>query len=96
MIRISPAELMQALQIWIAIIGQRQPSLLRDLWTRRGEDHDSRKIDAARRELGRALAQRFETANWEVMREETNHDVIWRNVSEEQLVLPWLYPPNTL
>ncbi len=90
MIRVTPQELMQALQIWLKIIGQRQPSLLRDLWTRRSEEIDQRRIDAARRELARALAQKFETANWHVLRDETVHDLIWREVVEKQLELPRL------
>lgn len=89
-IRVTPEELEQAFQLWLIIMGQRQPSLLRDLWTRKGDEYDAPKLERTRREFARVLTQRFLTAGWEVMRDETMHDVIWREIDEKQLKLPRL------
>ena len=92
-IRVEPRELEQAIHIWLKIIGQRQPSLLRDLWSRRGDEYDSDKLERTRAEFARTLAQRFLTAKWDVLREETMHDAIWRENDEKQLLLPRLGTP---
>lgn len=52
-------ELEKNLRIWFSVLAQRQPSLLRDLWTRRGEDLDREKIEHARQELARFLAEKI-------------------------------------
>lgn len=92
-IRVTPEQLELTFRLWLRIIGQRQPSLLRDLWSRRGDEYDAEKIERAKREFARVLTQRFLTANWEVMREETAQDHLWemeRNNNEQQLTLPRL------
>lgn len=55
-IPVSRAELATNIRIWLAVLGQRRPSILRDLWTRRGEDYDGPKIERARRDLADHLA----------------------------------------
>ena len=52
-------ELAQNLRIWLSVLSQRRASLLRDLWTRRGEDYDATKIEHARHELARYLAEKI-------------------------------------
>jgi hypothetical protein len=52
-------ELEKLLRIWFSVLTQRRASLLRDLWTRRGEEYDARKIDHARHELARYLAEKI-------------------------------------
>ena len=52
-------ELEKNLLIWFTLLAQRRPSLLRDLWTRRGEDFDPAKIEHARHELARFLAEKI-------------------------------------
>lgn len=73
-IRVTPAELALTLCIWLTVIGQRRPDILRNLWTRRGEDYDREKIEFARTELARTIVENLERAHWQVMREETMHD----------------------
>lgn len=73
-IRVTPAELALTLRIWLTVIGQRRPDILRNLWTRRGEDYDREKIEFARTELARTIVENLERAHWQVMREETMHD----------------------
>lgn len=73
-IRVSTDELAKTFRIWLTVVGQRRPSLLRDLWTRRGEDHDRDKIQHARHELARTLAENLERSRWEVVREEQYQD----------------------
>lgn len=93
MIRVDPDQLELSFRLWLKIIGQRQPSLLRDLWTRRGDEYDLDKLERTRRELARVLTQRFLTAGWEVIRQETAQDHIWemeRRNNEKQLMLPRL------
>ena len=53
------AELEKNLRIWMSVLSQRRPSLIRDLWTRRGEDYDATKIEHARHELARYLAEKI-------------------------------------
>lgn len=65
---ISADELTRALLIWLIVLGQRRPALLRNLWTRRGEEHDAAKIEHARRELARHLAEKLIGSGWEVTR----------------------------
>jgi hypothetical protein len=90
LIRLTPADAMKTFQIWLSITRQRQPNLLRDLWTRRGEAFDRVKEEAALRELARLLAQRIETAKFELYRQEGSQDFIWRELDEKQLTLPKL------
>jgi hypothetical protein len=52
-------ELAKNLRIWLSVLSQRRASLLRDLWTRRGEEYDSTKIEHARHELARYLAEKI-------------------------------------
>ena len=96
MIRIEPPELEKALLIWIGIMGQRQPSLLRDLWSRRGDEYDRDKLDRTRREFARVLTQCFLTAKWNVLREELDQERFMREDDEKQLLLPRLLvdPPG--
>jgi hypothetical protein len=75
-IRVSTAELAKVFVIWLIVIGQRRADILRDLWTRRGDEHDAAKIMRARGELARELSERLALANWDVMREETTQDII--------------------
>jgi len=49
-------ELETNLRIWLSVLSQRRASVLRDLWTRRGEDYDATRIEHARHELARYLA----------------------------------------
>jgi len=90
LIRLTPAEAMQTFQIWLSITRQRQPHLIRDLWARRGEAFNREKEEAAMRELARLLAQRIETANFELYRQEGDQDFIWRELHGKQLTLPKL------
>ena len=53
------SELETNLRIWFAVLSQRRASLLRDLWTRRGEEYDATRIDHARHELARYLAEKI-------------------------------------
>ena len=78
-IRIPTDELAKTFRIWLTVIAQRRPSLLRELWTRRGEDYDADKVRHARAELAQALAENLERAKWEVTREETMHERIMRD-----------------
>ena len=77
-------------------MGQRQPSLLRDLWSRRGDEYDRDKLERTRREFARVLTQRFLTAKWGVMREEQDTERFVREDHESQLILPRLLldPPR--
>jgi hypothetical protein len=76
-ITVSTADLTKTFNIWLTVIRQRRPSLLRDLWTRRGEEHDGEKIRSAQVELARELAERLKTAKWEVSRNRTSQDAFW-------------------
>ena len=51
-------ELEKLLRIWFSVLAQRRASLLRDLWTRRGEEYDGRNNNA-RHELARYLAEKI-------------------------------------
>jgi len=53
------AEIEKNFIIWLSVLSQRRPSLLRDLWTRRGEDYDATRIQHARHELARHLAEKI-------------------------------------
>ena len=70
-IPVQTAELARTFRIWLTVLAQRRPALLRDLWTRRGEDADRLKLDHARSELARELAERLAVNKWEVTREPT-------------------------
>ena len=52
-------ELERNLLIWLSVLSQRRASVLRDLWTRRGEDYDKARIEHARHELARFLAEKI-------------------------------------
>lgn len=67
-------ELARNIRIWLAVLGQRRPSLLRDLWTRRGEDHDGPKIEHARHEFARHLADRILNGSHELTRDAVAHE----------------------
>lgn len=71
---ISTEDLAQTFDIWLTVIRQRRAAMIRDLWTRRGEDYDGSKIKNAQRELARELAERLKTAKWQVTRESTMQD----------------------
>lgn len=75
---VSTADLIKTFNIWLSVIRQRRPDMIRDLWTRRGEDYDGEKIRTAQRELARELAERLHTAKWQVSREPTSQDAIWQ------------------
>jgi len=95
MIRVEKEQLEQTFRLWLTIIGQRQPSLLRELWSRRGDEYDHEKLERTRQEFARVLT-RFVTAGWEIMREETAQDSIWeieRRNGEQQPMLPRLDLP---
>ena len=69
-IRVSREELATTLYVWLAVAGIKQPWLIRDLWTRRGEQKDKDKQERARRALAEHLAGKFDEARHEVTREE--------------------------
>lgn len=58
-VTVSIAELATNLRIWLVVLGQRRPDVLRNLWTRRGEDHDREKIERARYDLSSHLAEKI-------------------------------------
>ena len=76
-ITLTTDELAKTLHIWLTVVGQRRPALVRDLWTRKGEAHDAQRIRHARHELARFLAERMAISRWEVTRGETMHDALW-------------------
>jgi hypothetical protein len=51
-----------------------KPSLLRDLWTRRGEEHDAARIGHARRELARKILYVYTLTRAEVAMDRVNAD----------------------
>ena len=77
--RISMAteELAKALAIWLTVVGQRRPALVRDLWTRRDERADQGKREHARHELARYLAEQMRLSGYEVTRQATASDRTW-------------------
>lgn len=58
-VTVSIAELATNLRIWLVVLGQRRPDMLRNLWTRRGEDYDREKIERARHDLSTHLAEKI-------------------------------------
>lgn len=52
-------ELETNLRIWLSVLSQRRAAVLRDLWTRRGEEYDGHKVEHARHELARYLAEKI-------------------------------------
>jgi hypothetical protein len=82
-IRVSTDELTITFRIWLAVLGQRQPSILRDLWSRKDEEYDREKIALARGRLARILAENLERSRWQVAREETTHGRTSRIAEEE-------------
>lgn len=73
-VKVTSAELAQTFRIWLKVIAQRRASFLRDLWTRRGEEYDRDRIDAARTELARELSENLARAGWEVTRRPTDQE----------------------
>jgi hypothetical protein len=69
-IRVTRKELARTLSVWLAVAGVKQPRLIRDLWTRRGEPKDTARSDAAREALAEHLAEKFEISMHEVTRED--------------------------
>lgn len=68
-ITVTLAELATNIRIWLVVFGQRRPAVLRDLWTRRGEEYDRAKIEHARTELANHLAGRILYGSHELTRE---------------------------
>lgn len=56
---IDQAELETNLRIYLALLNQRRPAVLRDLWTRRGEEYDRARIEHARSEFASFVAERI-------------------------------------
>ena len=56
---IERAELEKNLRIYLAVAGQKHPHLVRDLWTRRGEEYDGPKIERARGQFAAFIAERI-------------------------------------
>lgn len=69
-------ELEKNLRIWFSVLAQRRPSLLRDLWTRRGEEYDATKIEHARHELARFLAEKILYGSHQLMRDAVPQDAV--------------------
>jgi hypothetical protein len=67
-------ELEKNLRIWFSVLSQRRASLLRDLWTRRGEEYDATKIEHARHELARYLAEKILYGGHELTRPKAEMD----------------------
>jgi hypothetical protein len=62
------AELTINIRIWLTVVGQRRADILRNLWTRRGEDYDGEKIKRARHDLADHLAERILYGDHELTR----------------------------
>jgi 6-phosphogluconolactonase/glucosamine-6-phosphate isomerase/deaminase len=58
-ISIGVAELAQNIAIWLKVLGQRRAAVVRDIWTRRGEEYDAARIEHARHALARYLAEKI-------------------------------------
>ena len=81
-IEVSVADLAKLLTIWLTVIGQRRPALIRDLWTRRGEQRDEAKRGHARQELARYLAEQIRMSGHEVTRRATAGDEVRARAAE--------------
>ncbi|WP_129791074.1 hypothetical protein [Sphingosinicella sp. CPCC 101087] len=75
-ITVSVDELSKSIAIWLTVVGQRRPGLLRDLWTRTGEARDQVKREHARHELARYLAEKLAMSGHEVTRQATGNDAL--------------------
>ncbi len=69
-IRVTREELAKTLSVWLAVVGIKDPWILRDLSTRRGEPKDNAKRDLARRALADHLAHKFDESKHDVTRED--------------------------
>jgi hypothetical protein len=83
-ISIATTELAKTLAIWLSVVGQRRPALLRDLWTRRDERADQSKREQARHELAHYLAEQMRLSGYEVTRRATASDLAWAAASESE------------
>src|SRR5688500_5340909 len=81
-ISIATEELAKAMGIWLTVVGQRRPALVRDLWTRRDEPADQAKREHARHELARYLAEQMRLSGYEVTRPATASDQAWAGASD--------------
>ena len=68
---VSPAELAQTFRIWLRVLRQRRPDILRELWRRGSEPRDQQKEVFACAELAREITERLQINKWEVTREAT-------------------------
>ncbi len=73
-IRVTREELAKTLSVWLAVVGIKDPWILRDLSTRRGEAKDNAKRDLARRALADHLARKFDESKHDVTREDPGTD----------------------
>ena len=65
---IARADLETSLTVWLATAGIDRPAVIRDMWTRKDEQRDQVRRDAARRGLAAYLAEHIVMAKWEVTR----------------------------
>jgi len=72
---IERAELEKNLRIYVNVLGQKHPHVIRDLWTRRGEEYDSAKIERAREQFAAFVGERLYRA-YEMTRPMDNMDEI--------------------
>lgn len=84
-IRVGTADLAQTFKIWLTVIGQRRPDILRHLVTHKGETQNPERVNFAKAELARELSERLNRNQWHVMREELPQDRIWRAERGEPL-----------
>jgi hypothetical protein len=52
-------ELETNLRIYLSVLGQKHPHVVRDLWTRRGEEYDRDKIQRAREQFATFVGERL-------------------------------------
>ena len=80
-ISIGTDDLAKALAIWLSVVGQRRPALVRDLWTRRDEQADQARRANTRHELARYLAEQMRLSGYAVTRRATAADATWATAS---------------
>lgn len=78
-VRVETDELAKVFRIWLNVINQRRPDILRHLITHKGETHDPERVRFAKAELARELSERIAGNGWEVMREESAQDTMWQD-----------------
>jgi hypothetical protein len=66
-------ELEKNLRIYLNVLGQKHPHVVRDLWTRRGEEYDRNKIERAREQFAAFVGERLYRA-YEMTRPMGNMD----------------------